>query len=99
MVDERILSIRQEKFDQLAALILGEAGADSDMLQRAGIIEEPQQQRANRGALAGLMPAKAGNHAVAIALVFYLEHHPLVGLVGTVIGLAMTPSRPAPSKR
>src|ERR1700733_3443213 len=82
MVRERILSISQEEFDQLATLILREAGADSDMLQRAGIIEESQQQRADRGPLAGLMPAKAGNHAVAIALVLYLEHHALIGFVG-----------------
>src|SRR5215475_2344521 len=32
------------------------------------------------------MPAKAGNHAVAIAFVLYLEHHAFIRLVGSVQG-------------
>src|SRR5215475_968012 len=32
------------------------------------------------------MPSKAGNHAVAIAFVFYLEHHAFIRLVGSVHG-------------
>ena len=82
MIGERILAIRRKKFDQLAALLLGEAGADADVLQRARVVEEAEQQRADRGALAFLVPAKTGHHAVAIALVLDLEHHALVRLVG-----------------
>jgi hypothetical protein len=44
MVGKRVVSVRQEEFHQLAALLQGEAGADADVLQPAGVIEEAQQQ-------------------------------------------------------
>ena len=82
MSGERVLAIRREEFRELPALLLREARADADVLQRARIVEKAEQQRADRGALALLVPSKAGNHAVAIALVLDLEHHALVRLVG-----------------
>ena len=54
------------------------------MLQRAGVIKQPQEQGTNQGAITFLMPPEARNHAVAIALVLDLEHHAFVGLVGSV---------------
>ena len=51
MIGERVLAIRREKFHQLLALLLREAGADADVLQRAGIVEEAEQQRADSRAL------------------------------------------------
>jgi hypothetical protein len=39
-----ILSVRAEKFDQLAPLLVREARAHADVLQRAGIIEKAEQQ-------------------------------------------------------
>ncbi len=33
-----------EEFDQLAALHVGEARADADVLQRAGVVEQAEQQ-------------------------------------------------------
>ena len=81
MVDERIAAIRCQELDQLPALLLREARADADVLQRARIVEQAQQQRSDRGALALLVPAKARDDAIAIALVLDLEHHPLVGFV------------------
>ena len=99
VIGERIFAVGREKFDQLAALLVGEARAHADVLQRARIVEKPEQQRADQRALAFLVPAKARNHAIAVALVLHLEHHALVRLVGARDGLAMTPSRPAPSKR
>jgi hypothetical protein len=79
---ERVLAIGREIFRQLPALLFREAGAHADVLQRAGIVEEAEQQRADGRPLAFLVPAKTGDHAVAIALVLHLEHHALVGLVG-----------------
>ena len=78
----RCNAITCEKFDQLPALLVREAGADANVLQGAVIVEKPEQQRADRGALAFLVPANPGDHAVAIALVFHLEHHTFVRLVG-----------------
>ena len=79
---KRVPAIRREILHELAALLVREARADADVLERAGIVEKAEQQRADRGALASPVPAKAGHHAVAIALVLHLEHHALVGLVG-----------------
>ncbi len=50
-------------------------------MQRAGLVVKSKQQRAQRVAVALLVKAKAGYHAVAVALVFDLEHHALVRLV------------------
>ena len=72
MTYERIFDVGCQVCDQFSPLIHAEAGTDPDMLQLAQIIEESQQQGANRRTLALLMPAKAGNYAIAIPLVFYL---------------------------
>ena len=48
MIRERILAIRLEELHQLPALLLREAGADADMLQRARVVVEAQQQRTDR---------------------------------------------------
>ena len=52
------------------------------MLQLPCIIVEAEEQGADRGAVRVLVPAKAGNHAIALALVLHLEHDSLVRLVG-----------------
>ena len=44
MLVERVLAIGREEFDQLAPLLGGEAGADADVLQRAGVVVEAEQQ-------------------------------------------------------
>jgi hypothetical protein len=51
------------------------------MLQHSGAVVEPEQQRADFRALALLMPSETGHHAIAIALVFDLEHDAPVRLV------------------
>src|SRR4030095_7134995 len=40
----RSLAVRGEKFCQLASLLVGEARADADMLQRAGVVEKTEQE-------------------------------------------------------
>jgi hypothetical protein len=41
---ERVRAVWREKLDQLAPLLVGEAGANADMLQRAGVVEEAEQE-------------------------------------------------------
>ena len=53
------------------------------MLQRAAVIVQAEQQRADR-VLARLVPAKSRHHAVGGAGVLDLEHRALAGLVGAV---------------
>ena len=43
MIDERVAPIGREEFDQLPALLLGEARTHADMLQRTRVIEEAEQ--------------------------------------------------------
>ena len=49
VIRERVLAIRREEFHQLPPLLVGEARAHADVLELAGIIEEAEQQRADRG--------------------------------------------------
>ncbi len=51
MIGERVLPVWREEFHQLAALLLGETRAHADVLQRAGIVIEAKQQRADRDCL------------------------------------------------
>ena len=51
------------------------------MLQRAAVVVKAKQQRTDRGTSAFLVPAEAGDDAVAVALVLDLEHDALVGLI------------------
>src|SRR5579864_298856 len=83
MSSQCVLAIRLEKLGELAAFLHAEAGADADVLQGAGFVEEAEQERADESAIAFLVPAKAGHHAVTVTLVLDLEHHALVGLVGS----------------
>src|SRR5438128_1207604 len=71
---ERALAIGRHELHQLAPLLVREARAHAYMLELAAVIEEPQQQRSHRSALPALVPAKAGDHAVALPLVLDLEH-------------------------
>ena len=48
VIGERVLAVWREEFDQFAALLLGETGANADVLQRAGIVVKSEQQRADR---------------------------------------------------
>jgi len=43
MIHKRVLAVRFEELRKLAALRIGEAGADTDVLQRSGAIEEAEQ--------------------------------------------------------
>jgi len=44
MIGERVLAIGRQVFNKLPALLLRKAGADADVLQRARIVEQAEQQ-------------------------------------------------------
>ena len=54
------------------------------MVQRALVVVETEQQRANHRAGAVLVPAKTGHHAIGRALVLHLDHRALAGAIGLV---------------
>ena len=84
--------------DQLAAARLGERAGHADALERARVVVQPEQQRADHRARPVLVPAEAGHDAVRRALVLDLDHLPLAGQVAEVAGLRDHPVQPAPSK-
>src|SRR5882672_1792130 len=68
---------RGELLGELGAPGPGERGCHADVMQDAGVVVQAEQQRADQGALAALVPAEAADHAVRRALVLDLEHHAL----------------------
>ena len=78
---ERRHPVGGEILDEFTPLRIREAGTDAHVLQVAGPVMEAEQQRPHRGPIGILMPAKAGNDAVALARVLHLQHHALVRLV------------------
>src|SRR6476660_4736074 len=83
MVRQCVLAVRLEKFGKIEAFRIREARTDSNVLQRARVIKQAQQQRTHQRAIAFLVPAKTSHHAIAIALVLYLEHDALVRLISS----------------
>src|SRR5439155_19456513 len=78
-----VVAVWSEECYELALLLFREARADADMLPCSGVVEKAKQERADHCTLAFLVAAKAGNDAIALALVLDLEHQPLIGLVGS----------------
>jgi hypothetical protein len=81
MIGQCVSAIGYQVFYELEALLLSEAGADADVLQRARIVEKAKQQRAYGCALTVSVPPKAGDDAIAISLVLDLEHYALARLI------------------
>src|SRR5438067_1133092 len=44
VIRESVLAVGREVFDKLPALLIGKACADADMPERAGIVEQAEQQ-------------------------------------------------------
>src|SRR5271170_7211729 len=82
MIGESVVTIGIQKSHQFLALDLREARAHADMLQRARIVEQTEQQRTDSRAGASFVPSKSRHDAIAVALMLDLEHHALVGLIG-----------------
>lgn len=76
-----------EEGDEFLAFFFGETGAHADVLQRSRIVVKAEEQRSDGGTLTFPVPAEAGDDAIAVALMFDLEHHALVRLVSSCDGL------------
>ena len=85
MVLERVLPVGRQLLDQLGPPGHREGRRDADVLQVAGVVVEPEQQRADDRP--ALVPAEPGDHAVRRPHVLDLGHQPLVRAVGQVGGL------------
>src|ERR1041384_3621466 len=68
MIRQRVLSITREKLDKVFAHLIRKACAHPDMLERTRVVIQPKQQRTDRGVFRVLMPSKASDYAITIAL-------------------------------
>src|SRR5678816_113853 len=73
---------RLELLRELGADRARERGGHADVMEHGAVVVEAEQQRADEGALAALVPAEAADDAVRGALVLDLEHHALARGVG-----------------
>ena len=87
VVAESVFAIRREEGEEIAAHGCGEAGADTDVLKDLCVVVEAQEKGTDLFASGIFVPAESGDDAIAVALVFDLEHYALVGLVGEIYGL------------
>ena len=83
MIGESAVAVRSQELRELEALFSGETGADADVLKSGRGIIKTKQERADE-IVAFLVPAEAGDDAVTIPLVFYLQHGALVRFISTV---------------
>ena len=82
MVVERVVAERRDVVEQLRAQRRRDAARDADVVQRAVVVVEAEQQRAD--ALAVFVDAVPGDHAVGRAFVLHLHHRALAGPVRAV---------------
>src|SRR5687767_8382080 len=64
MVLESLVAQRRELGHELLSNGVAERGGDADVVQRAMVVVEAEQERAHHRAGALLVPAEAGDHAV-----------------------------------
>src|SRR5262245_15313844 len=69
---EGVVAQRRELLDQGLALLLLEAGGDADVMQHALGVVEAEEQGAQQGALAVLVPAEARHRTVTGAALLHL---------------------------
>src|SRR5205085_5628093 len=81
---ERSLAQRRELLHELLAHDVAERRGDADVMERAVVIVEAEQERADHRARAVLVPAKARDDAVGRARVLDLDHRALARLVRRV---------------
>ena len=83
---------------ELGAQLGGHGARDADVVQRAVVVVQAEQERPD--AVAVLVHPEARDHAVARALVLHLQHRALARADSRRrAACATTPSKPAPSKR
>ncbi len=85
MAGEGVAAQRRQLLRQAAPHRHRERRRDADVMEHAGVVEQAEQQRADRlgaAVFGALVPAKAGDDAVGGARVLDLQHRPLARLVG-----------------
>ena len=86
MMSESVSAVRCEEFGKFETFFGGETGTNANMLERSGVIVEPEEEGAD-GEIAFLVPAKTGDDTIAIAFVLDLEHGAFIGLIDAGEGL------------
>src|SRR5690242_2793989 len=86
MALERLRPIRRKEFDQLMPLLVGEARADTDMLQVASVVVQAEEERSDGRASGVFVPAKSSDDTVAVSFVLHLEHDALIRFVDALFG-------------
>src|SRR5262249_2232174 len=84
MVFERIGAHPRQLDDELLAHGCRERRGDPDMVERAIVVVQAEQERADHRAGALLVPAEAGDYAVSRAFVLHLDHRAFSGAIGLV---------------
>jgi len=77
---ERVRAERLDVGRELGAKLRGHAAHDADVVQLAAVVVEARKQRTH--AVAVLVHAITGDHAVDRALVLHLQHRALPRLIG-----------------
>ena len=84
MLVQRALAQWRELLDQFCSPIPGERARDPDVMERALVIEQPQEQGADVRARPVLVPSEASDDTIRRALMLDLEHRALAGLIRRV---------------
>src|SRR5207249_7729757 len=88
---ERVLAQWRQLPRKTAAGLHRERRGHAHVVQRSGIVVEPQQQRPDQSSRTVLVPAEARHHAVRGTHVLDLDHYALAGLIGRALGLGDHP--------
>ena len=87
---QRVLPQRLQLLHQLLAPRHRERRGHADVMQRALVVEQAEQQRAD-DVRRLLVPAKSAHHAIGGSRVLDLEHRPLAGLIRRLFRLGNHP--------
>ena len=82
MIAKSVLAIRREEGEEFASHRRSETGAHADVLKNVCMVVEAEEERADFLVGRIFVPPESCNDAIAVTLVFDLEHHALVRLVG-----------------
>src|SRR4029079_5231464 len=81
MAFDRVLAERRQLLDQGSTAVPGERRRDADVIELAGVVVQPEEERPDVRAGTVLVPAEAGHDAVGRSLVLDLEQGALARLV------------------
>ena len=78
---QRVFAQRGELFGERPPLRGGKAGRDTDVVQGAAPVEEPEEQRAHPSVL---VPPEARDRAIRGPFVLHLQHGPLAFAIAEI---------------